>query len=64
LTRTGWETPPCLEPKYEPIAESGAEMMNQSRMMTSIVPKGTAPDDPAEMRKRFRRNTIAKMRLS
>jgi hypothetical protein len=32
-------------------------------MITSIVPNGTAPDEPAEMRKRFRRNTIAKMRL-
>jgi hypothetical protein len=54
---------PCLDPKYEPTAESGAEMTNHNRMITSIVPNGTAPDEPAEMRKRFRRNTIAKMRL-
>jgi hypothetical protein len=38
-------------------------MTNHNRMITSIVPNGTAPDEPAEMRKRFRRNTIAKMRL-
>ena len=33
-------------------------MPNQSRTIKSMVPKGTAPDDPFIQRKRLRRNMI------
>ena len=51
---------PCFDPKYDPIDESGAEIPNHSRTIKSIVPKGTAPDEPAAIRKKFSRNTMAK----
>ena len=35
-------------------------MPNHNKTINRIVPKGTAPDEPAAMRKKFSRNTIAK----
>jgi len=61
LTLTGCRIPPCLEPKYAPMADSGAEIPNQSTTIRSIVVNGTAPDEPAMIRKRLRRNTTIKM---
>lgn len=65
---------------YDPINDKGAEMPNQSTMMSSIVPvvarqlrcgsdicldipNGTAPEEPADSRKMFSRNTIANTSL-
>ena len=38
-------------------------MRNHSRRMARMVPNGTAPDELAEMRKRFNRKMTAKMTL-
>lgn len=60
FTLTGCKTAPCLFPKRAPKKVNGAEMANHIRTIVSIVPKGTAPEDPAITRKRFRRKKTAK----
>lgn len=50
---------PAWPPKKLPSHESGAEIPNQRTTTKSIVPKGTAPDEPATMRKKFSKKTIA-----
>ncbi len=54
---------PCLEPKYAPMADRGAEIPNHKNTMVNIVPNGTAPDDPAMIRNKSRRKMMMKMRL-
>lgn len=46
-----------------PNAESGTEMRNQRATTARMVPKGTAPDEPAPIRKRSRRKMMTKMIL-
>lgn len=57
-----WLTP-CLIPKKYPATQSGIEIKQYSKRMAIIVPKGTAPDAPEPMRKRFRRKTSEKTKL-
>jgi hypothetical protein len=43
------------KPTHEPAKDRGMEMMNQMAMMTSMVVKGTAPEDCLAQRKRSRK---------
>jgi hypothetical protein len=38
-------------------------MPNQRNTINSKVPNGTAPEEPATIKKRFRRNTMANIEL-
>ena len=52
-------------PKKDPAMESGTEIRNQISRVANIVPRGTAPDECAAMRKKLRKmnvpNTILKV---
>jgi hypothetical protein len=50
----------CLNPIHDPATERGTEMINQIRTMTSIVVKGTAPEEPLIQTKRFKRKKVPK----
>ena len=60
LVRTGGSTLLARKPSHDPANDRGTEMMNQMRMMTSMVEKGTAPDEPLAQRNRFNRKKTAK----
>lgn len=55
---------PCLAPTKKPMAVRGALIPNQRMTIINIVPKGTAPDDPAKTRKRSKRKTTTNTKLS
>jgi hypothetical protein len=55
---------PCFFPITPPITVNGALIRNHSRTTKSMVPKGTAPEESAEIRKRFKRNMTMKINLS
>lgn len=57
------ELTPCLEPKYAPIADRGAEIPNQRSTISSMVPKGTAPEEPAMSSDKLSKKTIANIKL-
>jgi len=46
------------KPKKDPAMESGTEMRNQIRRVANIVPRGTAPDEWAAMRKKLRKMNV------
>lgn len=50
---------PAFPPKYDPTQLRGAEIPNHKITTKSIVPKGTAPDEPAMIRKKLSKKTTA-----
>ena len=58
FVRTGGSAMPCRKPIQEPAMLRGAEMRNQMPAMTSMVVKGTAPEEPRAQTKRLRRKKV------
>jgi len=58
--RTGAEIAGARNPIQLPAKERGTEMRNQIPTITSIVVKGTAPDDALAQRNRFSKKNVLK----
>jgi hypothetical protein len=52
------------KPKKEPAMERGTEIRNQIRRVANIVPRGTAPEEWAAMRKKLRKMNVPKTILT
>ena len=50
----------CRNPTQEPAKERGTEIRNKMPIITSIVEKGTAPEDSLAQRKRSRMKKVEK----
>lgn len=48
---------------YDPITDRGVDTKNQRATTPSIVPKGTAPEDSALIKKKLRAKNVPKMIL-
>ena len=56
LVRTGGSRSPCLKPKKAPQKTRGTEMQNHMQMSATMVPKGTAPEEPRPQMKKLRKS--------
>jgi hypothetical protein len=50
-------------PKNEPAMDNGTEIRNQITRVANMVPRGTAPEECAAMRKKLRKRNVPKTTL-
>lgn len=58
--RTGGSNIGRRKPKKLPAVLRGTEIRNQIRSVANIVPRGTAPEECAAMRKKLRKTNVPK----
>jgi hypothetical protein len=63
LVRTGGSKIGRRKPKKEPATLRGREIRNQIRTIANMVPMGTAPEECAAIRKKFRKMNVPKTML-
>jgi len=63
FVRTGGSATGLRNPKKDPAMDNGTEIRNQIIRVANMVPRGTAPEECAAMRKKLRKTNVPKTML-